>query len=202
MTTATPAKLALVLATYAPWIHHGHRIRLISHPHAPQNVVVTPGVRALTLSTFGAKTNRVATPGRLDMVLTTFTPGPLATQVITPSTLALILTMKRVQVNGIQLEGASLVLTGLEPAINPRFITNATKVLTMYAPIIKHELNVQPQFLFLETFAPDAFEALVPITKALVLTKFAPAVLTPRLVTPGVLAHTSATFAPTVTSSG
>ena len=197
---------------------------MASEAAAGGGTTVTPGVLALTTSSFAPKANlqiNAAAPTALAisafapqanlringasptaLSLSTFAPAPSisANQTVTPGVLTLALSAFAPQAN-LAINGAAptaLVLTGLAPQANLR--VNAASptalVLSTFAPQLQLTLTPALVALTLATFAPSLNLRVTPNVVALALTAFAPALA--FRITPGPASLVIASFAPSV----
>ena len=182
--------------------------------HPPTNTTVTPGVLALTITTFAptvtATNNQLVTPGTLALVTTAFAPTVSTPRLVTPGTLALVITTfaPTVTVNTTVTPGTlALTISTFAPTVlTPRLVTPGTLALAVstFAPTVSTPRLVTPATasLTISTFAPTVStpRLATPATASLTISTFAPTVQTPRTVTPGTLALTVSAFAPTVST--
>ena len=131
---------------------------------------------------------QIVTPSTLALVLTEFAPTVLTPRVVIPTTLALTLT-----------EFIPVIALSDNQSVTP---TTLALTLTEYAPTALTPRVVTPTTLalVLTEFAPTVpiGTVVIPTTLALSLTEFTPTILTPVVAIPTTLALTLATFAPTV----
>jgi hypothetical protein len=153
------------------------------------NTTVTPGVLALTLTTFAPVVSapRLVTPGVLALTLTTFAPAVTIGTLVTPPVLTLTLTTF-----------APTVTTTANQLVTPPVLA---LVLTTFAPVVSAPRLVTPGVaaLILTTLVPTVTatinQLVTPGVAALILTRYAPTVTVNRQITPGVATLTLTTYA-------
>lgn len=182
----TPTTLALVITPLAPTVSTPRVITpaalaLILTPLTPAvstPVLITPDTLALTTSVMTPAFGLGYVPVTLELALEAFAPTVTATelQLVTPSTLALVLTPNAPTISTPVLvtpTTASLSVSGLAPVLDTGVVpTTLALALTTFAP----------------TVAVSDHRLATPVTAELTLTLQAPTVSTPVVATPGTLA--------------
>ena len=162
------------------------------------NKLVTPGVLAMTLTTFAPAIGQGVVPAVLSLAITQQTP--VVGKGVVPPTLALVTSsFAPVLQQKIDVPTKALALSPFAPVLQ-QVVTPGVLALALsqQTPVVGQGVVPPTTAMSLATFAPQIQSAIVPPTTALVLATFAPTVLTPNLVTPGLLALALSTFAPTV----
>lgn len=188
-------------------------------------ITVTPGVVALTLTTFAptvtATDFKLVTPGVASLTLTTFAPSVTIGVNVVPPTKALTLTTFAPTITATNNQTATpgvlaLALTTFAPTVtvtDHKLVTPGVAALTLttFAPTVTAAGNqvATPGVasLTLTAFAPTVTatnnQTVVPGVASLTLTTFAPTVSAgnAQTVTPGTASLTITAFAPTVTAT-